>query len=75
MRARVAALRMTHERIQELIGQYGKEALLAAQEGILAYVERVVRSRLRRSRTGPGSRRATSTTTATPTPSTPSAAG
>jgi N-methylhydantoinase B len=48
MRARVAALRMTHERIQELIAQYGKAALLAAQEGILAYVERVVRARLRK---------------------------
>ncbi len=46
MRARVAALRMTHERMQELIAQYGKPALLAAQEEILAYVERVVRARL-----------------------------
>ena len=46
MRARVAALRMTHDRIRDLIGRYGKGAFLAAQEGILAYVERVVRSRL-----------------------------
>lgn len=46
MRARVAALRMTHDRIRDLIVRYGKEAFLAAQEGILAYVERVVRSRI-----------------------------
>jgi N-methylhydantoinase B len=47
MRARVAALRTTHQRIQELIGQYGIEAFLAAQEGIIEYVARVVRARLR----------------------------
>ena len=47
MRARVAALRTTYQRIQELIGQYGLPAFLAAQEGILEYVDRVVRSRLR----------------------------
>jgi len=47
MRARVAALRMTHQRICELIDQVGLEAFLAAQEGIIEYVERVVRSRLR----------------------------
>jgi N-methylhydantoinase B/oxoprolinase/acetone carboxylase alpha subunit len=47
MRARVAALRMTYQRIQELIGEYGLAAFRAAQEGIISYVERVVRSRLR----------------------------
>jgi N-methylhydantoinase B/oxoprolinase/acetone carboxylase alpha subunit len=47
MRARVAALRTTYGRIQELIGQYGLAAFLAAQEGIIEYVERVVRARLR----------------------------
>ncbi len=47
MRARVAALRTTHERFQEICAQYGVETLLAAQEGIIEYVERVVRSRLR----------------------------
>jgi len=47
MRARVAALRTTYERITELIGQYGLDAFLAAQEGIIEYVERVVRGRLR----------------------------
>jgi N-methylhydantoinase B/oxoprolinase/acetone carboxylase alpha subunit len=47
MRARVAALRTTYQRIQELIGQYGIEAFLAAQEGIIEYVARVVRARLR----------------------------
>jgi N-methylhydantoinase B len=46
MRARVAALRMTHDRIRDLVARYGKEVFLAAQEGILAYVERVLRSRL-----------------------------
>jgi N-methylhydantoinase B len=47
MRARVAALRSTHERIHELIRQYGIDAFIAAQEGILDYVERVLRRRLR----------------------------
>jgi N-methylhydantoinase B len=47
MRARVAALRTTHQRIQEICAQYGVETFLAAQEGIIDYVERVVRSRLR----------------------------
>jgi N-methylhydantoinase B len=47
MRARVAALRTTHQRIGELIDQYGLDAFLAAQEGIIEYVERVVRGRLR----------------------------
>jgi N-methylhydantoinase B len=46
MRARLAALRSTHERIHELIGQYGIDAFLAAQEGILDYVEQVLRRRL-----------------------------
>jgi N-methylhydantoinase B len=47
MRARVAALRTTYERVEQLIVQYGLEAFLAAQDGIIEYVERVVRSRLR----------------------------
>jgi N-methylhydantoinase B/oxoprolinase/acetone carboxylase alpha subunit len=47
MRARVAALRTTYRRIGELIEQYGLDTFLAAQEGIIAYVERVVRRRLR----------------------------
>src|SRR5207253_3389306 len=47
MRARVAALRTTYQRVEELIRQYGLEAFLAAQEGIIEYVERVVRRRLR----------------------------
>jgi N-methylhydantoinase B len=46
MRARVAALSTTYERIQGLIEQYGLDAFLAAQEGIIEYVERVIRSRL-----------------------------
>lgn len=47
MRARVAALSTTYQRMQELIEEYGLDAFLAAQEGIIDYVERVVRSRLR----------------------------
>ncbi|MEA2382437.1 MAG: hypothetical protein QOH72_2408 [Solirubrobacteraceae bacterium] len=47
MRARVAALRRTHERICALIAEYGVDAFLAAQDGIVAYVERVLRARLR----------------------------
>jgi N-methylhydantoinase B len=47
MRARVAALCTTHQRIGEICAQYGVETLLAAQEGIIEYVERVVRGRLR----------------------------
>jgi N-methylhydantoinase B len=46
MRARIAALRTTYRRIGELIGQYGLSTFLAAQEGIIDYVERVVRRRL-----------------------------
>jgi N-methylhydantoinase B len=47
MRARLAALRTTHARIGELIERYGIATFLAAQEGIISYVERVVRGRLR----------------------------
>jgi hypothetical protein len=47
MRARLAALRSTHQRICELIEQYGLDAFRATQEEIVAYVERVVRGRLR----------------------------
>jgi N-methylhydantoinase B len=46
MRARIAALRTTYRRIGDLIGQYGLSTFLAAQEGIIDYVERVVRRRL-----------------------------
>jgi N-methylhydantoinase B len=47
MRARVAALRATQERLTELIGRYGLTAFLQSQDGIIDYVERVVRGRLR----------------------------
>ncbi len=47
MRARVAALRGTQQRIHELIEQYGLDVFMAAQEGILAYVEQALRRRLR----------------------------
>jgi N-methylhydantoinase B len=46
MRARVAALRTTYRRINELIEEYGLDTFFAAQEGIIDYVERVVRRRL-----------------------------
>jgi len=46
MRARVGALTATHHRINELIGDYGLDAFLAAAQGILGYVERVLRRRL-----------------------------
>lgn len=40
MRARVAALTKTHQRIHELIEQYGLDTLLACQEEIIDYVDR-----------------------------------
>jgi N-methylhydantoinase B/oxoprolinase/acetone carboxylase alpha subunit len=46
MRARVAALTSTHRRINELIADYGVDAFRAASDGIIGYVERVLRSRL-----------------------------
>ena len=46
MRARVAALRTTEQRLGDLISQYGIDTFLAAQEGIIDYVGRVVRQRL-----------------------------
>jgi N-methylhydantoinase B/oxoprolinase/acetone carboxylase alpha subunit len=47
MRARVAALRTTEQRLGDLISQYGIDTFLAAQEGIISYAGRVVRQRLR----------------------------
>lgn len=47
MRARVAALSVTHSRIHALIEEYGKETFLACQKQIIDYTERVVRRRLR----------------------------
>jgi N-methylhydantoinase B/oxoprolinase/acetone carboxylase alpha subunit len=47
MRARVAALRTTEQRLGDLISQYGIDTFLAAQEGIIEYAGRVVRHRLR----------------------------
>jgi N-methylhydantoinase B len=46
MRARVAALRTTYGRIGELLERYGRETFLAAADGIIDYVERVLRRRL-----------------------------
>jgi N-methylhydantoinase B/oxoprolinase/acetone carboxylase alpha subunit len=47
MRARVAALKSTYRRVQEVIESYGIEAFLSTQEQMLDYVEDVVRGRLR----------------------------
>jgi N-methylhydantoinase B/oxoprolinase/acetone carboxylase alpha subunit len=47
MRARVAALRTTEQRLGDLIAEYGIDTFVAAQEGIIDYVGRVVRQRLR----------------------------
>lgn len=47
MRARVAALRTTEQRLDDLISQYGIGTFLAAQEGIISYAGKVVRQRLR----------------------------
>jgi N-methylhydantoinase B/oxoprolinase/acetone carboxylase alpha subunit len=47
VRARLAALTVTEQRIGEVIEQYGIDAFLATQEGILAYAETAVRARLR----------------------------
>ena len=47
MRARVAALRTTYARIGELVERYGLELFAAAQEGMIEYVECVLRGRLR----------------------------
>ena len=46
MRARVAAITITHQRIHELIERYGKQTFIACQEEIIQYVERIVRQRL-----------------------------
>lgn len=47
MRARVAALTITHQRIHELIEQYGIDTFLACQEEVIDYVDRIVRQRVR----------------------------
>jgi N-methylhydantoinase B len=46
LRARMAALRITHRRIHEVIEKYGVETFLQCQTEILDYVERVTRRRL-----------------------------
>lgn len=47
LRARLGALRVTHGRIGQIVDRYGLDAFLAAQDGIVDYVDRVVRQRLR----------------------------
>ena len=47
LRARLAALLVTHRRVHELIDRYGLDTLLAAQDRIIDYVETVLRARLR----------------------------
>ena len=46
LRARMAALRITHRRIHEVIEKYGVQTFLDCQAEILDYVERVTRRRL-----------------------------
>ena len=46
LRARMAALRITHRRIHDVIEQYGVDTFLQCQQEIIGYVERVVRARL-----------------------------
>jgi N-methylhydantoinase B len=46
LRARVAALCSTERRIRELANEYGRDVVIACQEEIIDYVERVVRGRL-----------------------------
>lgn len=46
MRARVGALRITAERIGQIVERYGLDTFLRAQDGIVDYVDRVVRQRL-----------------------------
>ena len=47
MRARVAALTITHQRLHELVEQYGIDTFLACQEEVIDYVDRIVRQRVR----------------------------
>jgi N-methylhydantoinase B len=46
LRARLAALTMSQERVAELIDRYGLETFRAAQQGILDHVEQVLRRKL-----------------------------
>jgi N-methylhydantoinase B/oxoprolinase/acetone carboxylase alpha subunit len=46
LRARVAAIRATEQQIGELVDQYGLDALVATGEGIIRYVEGILRQRL-----------------------------
>jgi N-methylhydantoinase B len=46
MRARVAALATTQTRIAQLVERYGLDLFRAAAEGMISYVERVLRRRL-----------------------------
>ncbi|GGH33527.1 hydantoinase B/oxoprolinase family protein [Microbacterium album] len=46
LRARLGAMRRTHDRIVELVERYGLETVLTVQDQIVEHVERVVRARL-----------------------------
>ena len=48
LRARLAALTLTHRRIHEVIDEYGLDTFMALQDDVLAYVEYVVRQRIRK---------------------------
>ncbi|MEU9343825.1 hydantoinase B/oxoprolinase family protein [Streptomyces sp. NPDC048278] len=47
LRARLAALLLTHRRVGELVDRYGHDTLVAVEQQITEHVERVVRTRLR----------------------------
>ena len=46
LRARLAALTITHRRIHEVIAEYGRDTFMAFQTDLLDYVEQVIRDRL-----------------------------
>ncbi len=47
LRARLASLKATRDRLRDLVDQYGIEAFRAARDGIIDYTEEIVRTRLR----------------------------
>jgi N-methylhydantoinase B len=46
LRAKIAAQMTTHERLREIIRQYGKDTFLALQEQVIEYVRNAVRRRI-----------------------------
>lgn len=46
LRARIAAIRATEQRIGELVNEYGLDSFLAASDGIISHAEAILRRRL-----------------------------